>query len=1144
MHAPGPSSRAWTSTLVLLLLLVPTPSKAGDEARLYVRAWYPELFADAPAQSDLERRLRDVASKAIGGDFDQAERLLAPLKLTPAQDVRFLVEVFDHQIRKERLLLLSRTRASGMMNELAVRSLLHDAWLMEQLPTFIQFTALLPPWRARELASFHGFVAWLQTCEGFVTQPEPPPNASVCTAPPSFPDVLTNDEARLVYLLILGDLQSILGNRRQTTEAHDAGRLLAQTHGWNCAVGTLKARPGDLALGLPGSLPLLGLRINDELVEMRSTLTGNRPRGPGPDEFAQGERAYTQAARAFARCGTPGELLASLRLAALGNARGGAQAEQAWLKVAHTARVARNQRYLLMATAMHGLLTSSPDPVRAALATFGQRHDVGGAISLAEIGMELAFRRQLAGELGRASLTLETIAQGLEGSGLGMEVAPTLARLQGKRTLLYMDQGMVERAINAADEGIHQVRIYTRRLEQARDDASPVARQYLETILSFVRQQELILLQQTIFQLGQAIGLGVVLEDEATRRAQEYAAREQEVARTVQGGLPSQTTVRYQKWRSLIAAIQTELHKSSGDCSAWLRIHELHMSQLEEPESETVLEPLGLRIQLLGALAVCEPETYRARAVQALEALRPIEELRASRSLDGGSDASRLVASMNAQLRLRLALNMALVLGELDVAEAWLAAAKPLLTSVPRVVLTPAEWVVFEARVKVRRGRNQQALQLLRPWLQDPRASYPELPMVLTVFIDASAQEAPEQALLAWERRQRILAAQAWDRIGVTPAQPGSAERASLENRLAKTGTLSRSELARLTALRKVLPTSEFPDAAARLTPKRLGQLSRGLPEGSAIYVFHLTDTDELLTWVLRREQPLQTRRVRVVRGMLFDELTELSSSLSASAVEWKESAARLYPLFFGEGPQVAPGGRMVIATSEELSRTLFEALAASGEPPLALRFPVVRTDHLFEDPQQTLPKALRRPPVFVGFNGPGLKYAEEEVRDVVKQLRTPVTLLDGPKATRTRILESITGAELIHVAAHGRIDSTNSVASAFQVAGDAPLEAFALFDATRSANLVVFSACDTLASGFGALAHWGGARWAITTPRAVQDQRAISVMKSFYRHLPRGEPASALHAARRQVAEAGQGPEGHALTDFLLSVRSAEAAF
>jgi CHAT domain-containing protein len=191
---------------------------------------------------------------------------------------------------------------------------------------------------------------------------------------------------------------------------------------------------------------------------------------------------------------------------------------------------------------------------------------------------------------------------------------------------------------------------------------------------------------------------------------------------------------------------------------------------------------------------------------------------------------------------------------------------------------------------------------------------------------------------------------------------------------------------------------------------------------------------------------------------------------------------------------------------------------------------------------QAALAPAARRPTraVVVGLNDEGLQLAEAEAAAVAQCLRSAcatnpkVELLCGPAATQAQLRQAVPGAELLHVATHGRFRADNPMFSAVALA-DGPLTMHEASTLGLQGALVTLSACETGVSrldpgneAMGLVRGFlrAGASAVVASQWAVSDSATASLMQAFYqRWLAGSGPAEALAQAQALRAEAGDHP-------------------
>lgn len=159
---------------------------------------------------------------------------------------------------------------------------------------------------------------------------------------------------------------------------------------------------------------------------------------------------------------------------------------------------------------------------------------------------------------------------------------------------------------------------------------------------------------------------------------------------------------------------------------------------------------------------------------------------------------------------------------------------------------------------------------------------------------------------------------------------------------------------------------------------------------------------------------------------------------------------------------------------------------------------------------------------------GPGLPAAEAEVGEVARE-RSGARLLAGSDATAGAVLAAMEGVGCVHIAAHGRLRSDNSLLSSLEMA-DGPLTIYDLERLGSPPRLVVLPACQSGAAATTAgdevmgLAHALlaiGSTAVIAAVLPVADNATRQAMVALHRRLNHGETAAAaLVGARRDVAD------------------------
>jgi tetratricopeptide (TPR) repeat protein len=161
---------------------------------------------------------------------------------------------------------------------------------------------------------------------------------------------------------------------------------------------------------------------------------------------------------------------------------------------------------------------------------------------------------------------------------------------------------------------------------------------------------------------------------------------------------------------------------------------------------------------------------------------------------------------------------------------------------------------------------------------------------------------------------------------------------------------------------------------------------------------------------------------------------------------------------------------------------------------------------------------------------GPGLANAAREVAALARRIPAARRLV-GDHATTETALAAADGADLVHVAAHGRFRTDNPLFSSVDLA-DGPLTVYDLEGLGKAPRTLVLSACDSgLAEvrtgdelmGLTASLLALGTRTVVATTCPVPDDATRPFMLDFHAALGRGlGPAAALARAQRRAASKG----------------------
>ena len=395
------------------------------------------------------------------------------------------------------------------------------------------------------------------------------------------------------------------------------------------------------------------------------------------------------------------------------------------------------------------------------------------------------------------------------------------------------------------------------------------------------------------------------------------------------------------------------------------------------------------------------------------------------------------------------------------------------------------------------------------------------------LLADASDRTDDEQLILAWRRTTAEWQA-AYERL-----YRAYATAAAEDDVAARVADLTSAEDA-LVEVEADLETKRrsAPRRAARREPPALGDIQQALPPDTALIEYQLAGRD-LLVWTITRttadattsRQPAGeiARLAKAVQrtcsnGQPGPEADELAAILLEPVSPVAGGCGRLIIVPYGRLQglpfQVLPFGGRALGETHVLSYLPAAALLRDGavDQPLAGRRALVVGDPAFD--AATHP-ALRR-----------LPGAAVEAGAVAGTHRVPPLI--GPDAAESAIRRELARCDLVHLAAHGRLDPIAPSDSSIVLAGRDELTVSDLVGLRIDSELAVLSACD---SGRGAASLGGnvvglargliaaGARRSVVSLWPVDDAPACVTMSLFHERLSQEVPvAAALHAAQNDV--------------------------
>jgi len=390
----------------------------------------------------------------------------------------------------------------------------------------------------------------------------------------------------------------------------------------------------------------------------------------------------------------------------------------------------------------------------------------------------------------------------------------------------------------------------------------------------------------------------------------------------------------------------------------------------------------------------------------------------------------------------------------------------------------------------------------------------------------------------AAEPAAHLAERQAWlqDQLGDEVASHGDSARA----------TALRQELAELriafadTVDRLRTDVSDL-DSRIRIAPEDLEALQTELPPG-VVVLQPILLPDRLVLLVFSRDL-LEAVPVQVSPGEIESTLARLTRALRAGL----RSRSVLDPLATQLGgwlwtpvaDRLEGADTVVVATAGPLRQLPFALLRHDGRY-LVEQSAVATITHVGSLRGASTPLRVDGPGLLLVGNPDGsLPGAEQEVRALAGQFDGSAVLL-GDEATRDALLGSLAGRTTVHLATHGRIDSSAPARSYLVLAdpdGDEARLGYreipGLSPYLGGARMVVLSACESgrpvqadqsdvvSIQGLAAQFRRAGVETLVASLWKVDDTGTRALMERFYAHLAQGhDAATALAEAQRELID------------------------
>ncbi len=310
------------------------------------------------------------------------------------------------------------------------------------------------------------------------------------------------------------------------------------------------------------------------------------------------------------------------------------------------------------------------------------------------------------------------------------------------------------------------------------------------------------------------------------------------------------------------------------------------------------------------------------------------------------------------------------------------------------------------------------------------------------------------------------------------------------------------------------------------------------------IFVFHSINED---LYKINVKSKLISQ-IKLSKPEIIQKQQELFNAMvNNKPKEYEQAAYTLYQSFFGDGLQTSSEHILVI-NAPDLLPIPFEGLVKS-----VVNKPFNKLDYLLADYTFTYNGGLSADYDFeknfdlsvpyVGVyskNGNNLSYAALEVEGVSELLKGEVYNVDNHK--RSDIFERLKLAQVIHIASHNVIDSSNAYSSklVFGNSTNSDMKYYEIMNLEINPNLLVLNACSTgngkykIGEGKISMArafNYAGAHNVLVNTWDVSDFSVKKVMESFFGfYQDKTDAAKALQLAKKEYLKKSDDLTGNPL--------------
>ncbi len=323
--------------------------------------------------------------------------------------------------------------------------------------------------------------------------------------------------------------------------------------------------------------------------------------------------------------------------------------------------------------------------------------------------------------------------------------------------------------------------------------------------------------------------------------------------------------------------------------------------------------------------------------------------------------------------------------------------------------------------------------------------------------------------------------------------------------------------------LERAVRTESHTQSAEATDPQRpatVEEVVAGVGDGCLV---ELVDVDGVLHVLVvhnarvRRKVAGTTAEIADLLGPAAMLLRRASRGRPANTVD---IGRRLQEAILGDAARLLPDGPVTLAPTARLHGLAWSLLPTLHDRPFSVVPSAGQWLRAIDVRRPTERRTLL-------VAGPNLESGGAEVPTLAAQ-HPDAVLLDGPGATVADVLAALDGADLAHLATHGRFRADSPLFSALDLA-DGPLTVHDLERLSRAPYRVVLSACESgvLAPvgaqellGLAAALFSIGTAGLVSSVGEVNDAATADLMVGLHDGLARGEdPATALMAVRRAVA-------------------------